>query len=133
MEDPSVGSRVLPARLQVGKTASPRAGEGKDALPDPWPALPPHLRARAATVLNFESFREGKDKASLSRAALKPLEFLPVQPLLFLSDVERAAAIVLPFHRASKKRLRFAQGHTIQILAGNPTRTACGQAVEVGL
>lgn len=48
---------------------------GKDALPDLRPALPPHLRARAASALNFESFWEEEDKTLCPARRLKPPEF----------------------------------------------------------
>lgn len=47
---------------------------GKEALPDPRPVLPPHLRARAAASFNFESFWE-KDKTLCPAQHLTPPEF----------------------------------------------------------
>lgn len=90
--------KVLPAQLRGGP-ASPRGGDGKAALP-------PHLRARAAAALNFESFRGGKDKASLARPALQAFGVFtrPTSSYtLPLSDAMSLAAIVLPFHRDSRK------------------------------
>lgn len=49
---------------------------GKDDLPDQLLALPPHLRARAASSLNFESSWEEEDKTSDPH--LKPQEFSPI-------------------------------------------------------
>lgn len=55
---------------------SRRVEVGKDALPDPWPALPPHLRARTASPLNFESWEE-EDKTLCPAQHLKPPSFHP--------------------------------------------------------
>lgn len=51
---------------------------GKDDLPDRLLALPPYLRARAASSLNFESFWEEEDKTLRPAQHLKPQEFSPI-------------------------------------------------------
>ena len=56
---------------------SRRVEVGKDALPDPWPALPPHLRARTASPLNFESFWEEEDKTLCPAQTLSLRSFHP--------------------------------------------------------